>query len=77
MDQKSRVILALLMSGAMALMVTLLVTFLNLGFPHDFIVRWLKAYAIAWPIAAATADLVMPLARRATERIVASLGGTP
>jgi Protein of unknown function (DUF2798) len=73
MDSKARLILALLMSSVMVLMVTLLVTWLNLGFDPDFLLQWLKAYFIAWPIAAITAFLVMPPARRLTERIVALL----
>jgi Protein of unknown function (DUF2798) len=32
--------------------------------------KWLKAYFIAWPVAATTAFLIMPLARRLTDRIV-------
>src|SRR5690348_9097637 len=63
MDSKSR------------LMLTLLVTFLNLGLRSDFLVQWAKAYAIAWPVAATTAFVIMPGARRLTDRIVARLDG--
>ena len=73
MEAKSRVILALLMSSVMVFMVTLLVTYLNLGFDPDFLRQWVKAYFIAWPVAAATAFFVMPPARRLTERIMAIL----
>ncbi len=75
MDGKARLILALLMSSVMVLMVTLLVTFLNLGLPRDFLLQWAKAYIIAWPVAATTAFFIMPPARRLTERIVALLDG--
>ena len=75
MDSKSRLILALLMSSVMVLMVTLLVTFLNLGLRPDFLVQWAKAYAIAWPVAATTAFVIMPGARRLTDRIIARLDG--
>ena len=75
MDAKSRLILALLMSSVMVLMVTLLVTFLNLGLRSDFVLQWVKAYFIAWPVAAVTGFLVMPVARRLTERVVARLDG--
>ena len=44
----------------MVFMVTLLVTYLNLGFEPDFLVQWVKAYFIAWPVAATTAFLIMP-----------------
>ena len=75
MDFKSRLILALLMSSVMVMMVTLLVTFLNLGFAANFLGQWAKAYLIAWPVAATTAYLIMPPARRLTERIVTRLDG--
>jgi hypothetical protein len=75
MDGKARLILAVLMSSVMVAMVTLLVTFLDLGLPTDFVLQWVKAYVIAWPIAAATAYLIMPAARRWTTRIVAIIDG--
>jgi len=74
MDAKPRFILAALMSAMMVLMVTLLVTYLNLGFRSDFLVQWVKAYFIAWPIAATTGFLVMPMARRATDKIMKLVG---
>ena len=55
-------------------MVTLLVTYLNLGFRADFLLQWAKAYVVAWPVAATTAFLVMPMAQRVTGRIVKRLG---
>ena len=75
MDSKSRLILAVLMSAMMVFMVTLLATFVNLGLPGDFLLQWAKAYIISWPVAATTAFLVMPLAQRATRRIVALVEG--
>jgi hypothetical protein len=75
MDAKARMILALLQSSMMVLMVTLLVTYLNLGFDPDFLNQWMKAYFMAWPIAATTGVLVMLPARRLTERIVTLMDG--
>ena len=75
MDGKTRLILVLLMSGVMVLMVTLLVTYLNLGPRPDFLLHWIKAYLIAWPVAAATGFLVMPTARHVTDRIVHLIEG--
>ena len=70
---KARLILSLLMSSVMVFMVTLLVTFLNLGLVPDFLMQWAKAYLIAWPVAAGTAFTIMPGARRLTDRIMARL----
>jgi len=75
MEAKPRLILALLMSSVMVLMVTLLVTYLNLGFDPGFLGQWVKAYFIAWPVAATTCFFIMPPARRLTERIVALIDG--
>ena len=75
MDNKARFILAAIMSSMMVAMVTLIVTWLNLGLRHDFILQWAKAYIIAWPIAAITGYLVMPPARQLTDWIVAHIGG--
>ena len=62
------------MSGVMAFLMTALVTFLNLGFPPDFLARWLTAFAIAWPCAAVAAFIAIPLARRGTGFIVSIIG---
>jgi hypothetical protein len=76
MDNKARFILAATMSSMMVAMVTLIVTWLNLGLRHDFILQWATAYIIAWPVAALTGYMVMPMARRFTDRVVARIGGT-
>ena len=70
---KARLILSLMMSSVMVLMVTLLVTYLNLGLVPGFLLQWAKAYLIAWPVAAGTAFTIMPGCRRLTDRIVARL----
>jgi plasmid stability protein len=75
MTAKGRLIMAALMSSMMVFMVTLLVTYLDLGVRSDFLLKWAKAYFIAWPVAATTAFLVMPFAQRATSRILAMLEG--
>ncbi len=75
MDAKARFILATVMSAMMVFMVTLLVTWLNLGLRPDFLMQWAKAYIIAWPVAATTGFLVMPMARRATDGIMRMIGG--
>jgi hypothetical protein len=70
MQLLSRFILAAVMTAVMVFMVTLVVTFINLGLPSDFLKQWAKAYFIAWPIAAGTAFVIMPTARRITDAIM-------
>lgn len=67
-----RLLTAVIMTAMMVFMVTLTVTYLNLGFAGDFLMQWAKAYFISWPIAAIMAFLVTPIARRATNRIMSA-----
>ncbi|MEN3378758.1 MAG: hypothetical protein V7604_4113 [Hyphomicrobiales bacterium] len=75
MSAKERLILASTMSSVMVAMVTLVATWLNLGLRHDFVLQWAKSYVIAWPIAALTGFIVLPVARRLTTRILTLIGG--
>lgn len=73
MDGKAKFIFPILMAGVMAFLMTALVTWLNLGFPANYVTLWLKAFAVAWPAASAAAFIAIPLARRATTVIVGFL----
>jgi hypothetical protein len=75
MEAKPRLILAMQMSSAMVLMVTFLVTVLDLGLRAGFVNEWVKACFLAWPVAGITAFFLMPPGRRLTERIVALIDG--
>ena len=76
MDGKARLILVTAMTAVMVLMVTLIATVINIGLRADFIVQWIKAYLIGWPVAAITGYFIMPTARRFTARIVNLIDGT-
>jgi hypothetical protein len=75
MQGKARLIMAATTSSMMVFMVTLIVTFVNLGLPSDFLLQWVKAYVIAYPIAAGTAYLVMPTVQRFSLHMVARIDG--
>lgn len=74
MEGKARFIFPVTMAFFMALLMTAVVTFINLGLPADFIFQWLKAFAVAWPLASVVAFIAVPLARRITAKIVALVG---
>ena len=74
-SRKARFIMAATQSSMMVLMVTLIASYINLGLPRDFILQWAKAFIIAWPVAAGTAYLIMPMAQRFTARVVALIDG--
>jgi len=70
MDWRVRALTACFMTIVMVAVVTLIVTYLNLGFDPGFLGQWAKAFIIAWPIAATTGFFVMPAARGLAERLV-------
>ncbi len=76
MSHKQRFILGATMSSMMVFMVTLVATYLNLGPRPDFVFQWAKAYIVAWPVAACTAYLVMPMARRFTDVLITMIDGS-
>jgi hypothetical protein len=59
----------------MVFMVTLVATYLNLGWRSGFVVHWAEAFIIAWPIAAGMAYLVTPMSRRFTDRVMNRING--
>jgi len=73
-DGKARFIFPIVM---MVMMVTLLVTIINLGFPSDFLWQWAKAFALPWPVAALPAYFTTPIARHVTGKIVMAIDGSP
>ena len=74
MDWRVRALTAVFMTAVMVALVTLIVTWLNLGLVAHFLGEWGRAFIIAWPIAAGAAYVVMPGARALAERIVGEPG---
>jgi hypothetical protein len=74
MDGKARVIFPIIMAFFMALLMTAVITFINLGFPPNYFVQWMKAFAVTWPLASCVAFIAVPLARRITAAIVSVVG---
>ena len=75
MPPKPRLVLAITMTSMMVFMVTLVATYMNIGLRPDFLMLWVKAYFVAWPIAAGTAYLVMPMSQRFTARMMSRIEG--
>lgn len=75
MEGKARFIFPALLSGVMAFLMTAVVTYLNIGFPPDFLAKWMHAFVVAWPLAYCAALIASPLARRGTIWIIAKLDG--
>ncbi|MGL4494300.1 MAG: DUF2798 domain-containing protein [Beijerinckiaceae bacterium] len=74
MEGKAKFIFPVLMGGMMAFFMTAIITMINFGgIPDGFIGKWMKAFIIAWPLAALAAFVAGPFARRWTGTIVAAL----
>jgi hypothetical protein len=76
MEGKAKVVFPIVITAIIVFIVSAVVTFFNIGWRADFVPRWLSAFIIGWPVAAATAYLALPLARAITQRIVSAIEGT-
>jgi hypothetical protein len=76
MEGKARFVFPVVITAIIVFVVSGAVTFFNIGWRNDLVIRWWFTFAIGWPIAAATAYLAMPSARSLTERIVAAIERT-
>jgi hypothetical protein len=63
-------LIAFFMSALMAFAVTGVATAANTGVDATFVARWLRAYALAWPIAFLTALAIGPSVRRIVSSLV-------
>ncbi len=72
-DVIAKFLFPVVMAFFMALFMTAMVTFINLGLPPDYLYHWMKAFVIAWPLASCVAYLAVPIARRITAAITAVL----
>jgi hypothetical protein len=71
--KKTQIIRPTIVAAIMTFLVTMVITYVNLGLPPDFLRRWMIAWAVAWPVATVGAFIAIPAADRLTARIVALL----
>lgn len=64
-------VFALLLAGLMTLIVSGIVTAMNVGLPPDFAARWMRGWLTTWPIAFPALLVVRPLVQRLVERLTA------
>lgn len=58
----ARLIKSLVLVALMSLVLSGVLTFLNTGLDAEFLIRWIGAYAAAFPIAFVTLNFVRPVA---------------
>jgi len=74
MEGKARFIFPVVITAIIVFVVSAVVTVTNIGFSADFVPRWLKAFIVGWPVAAVTAFVAIPYARRLTASIERLIG---
>ena len=67
----SPLVFAVLLTGLMTLVISGVATAINVGFPSDFLGRWVRAWLPNWAIACPVLLLVRPYVQRLTERLTA------
>ncbi|MPY26213.1 DUF2798 domain-containing protein [Shewanella sp. YLB-07] len=67
---KQRIVFSLLMSFVLSLLMTLWITWINLGLAPNFLWLWAKAFILAWPAAATISFLFAPKVHNLSEKIV-------
>lgn len=66
---KHRIIFAVLMSFVLSFLMTAWVTYVNLGLHPDFVSYWMKAWAVAWPVAGGISFVFAPTVYQLAHRI--------
>lgn len=69
MNKKQKIIFAFFMSLTMTLIISGVLSVINIGFTADLLSSWLKSFSIVFPIAFPSAIFVAPLAKKLTEKI--------
>ena len=62
-------VFAVIMPAILAFLMTGVITFINTGFDMGFLLRWGRAFVIAWPIALSIVLLLGPHVRTLAERL--------
>ena len=75
MESVIKLIFPVIITGIIVFVVSAVVTFANIGAHPDFVARWLKAFLVGWPVAAVTAHLAIPYARRMAAAVERRIGG--
>ncbi|NRA85766.1 MAG: DUF2798 domain-containing protein [Gammaproteobacteria bacterium] len=67
---KHKILFTLIMSFILSSLMTLWVTYLNLGLSDNFLGHWRNAFLLAWPAAGIISFLFAPLAQKITNKVL-------
>jgi hypothetical protein len=69
-QKKFHLVFSFIMGAMMISLMTLVITFVNVGLVEDFIGRWLRAFLIAYVVGVPVIFFLAPMARKMTARFV-------
>ncbi len=69
-QKKFHLVFSFIMGAMMISLMTLVITFVNVGLVQDFVSRWLRAFAIAYVVGVPVIFFLAPLARKITGRLL-------
>jgi hypothetical protein len=73
-QKKFHLVFSLIMGAMMIFLMTLVITFINVGLTDNFFRLWMKAFSIAYVVGVPVIFFLAPVARKLTGRV---LGVTP
>lgn len=69
-QKKFHLIFSFIMGAMMISLMTLVITFVNVGMVQDFVGRWLRAFLIAYVVGVPVIFFLAPMARKITGRLL-------
>ena len=73
-QKRFHLVFSLIMGAMMIFLMTLVITFINVGLTANFLQLWMKAFGIAYVVGVPVIFFLAPVARKLTGRV---LGVTP
>lgn len=69
-QKKFHLVFSFVMGAMMILLMTFVITWVNVGLGADFFARWMKAFGIAYLVGVPVIFFMAPIARKITGRIL-------
>ena len=69
-QKKFHLVFSAVMGALMISLMTLVITFVNVGLVEDFVGRWLRAFLIAYVVGVPVIFFLAPMARKITGRLI-------
>ena len=69
-QKKFHLLFSFVMGAMMILLMTLVITSVNVGLTPDFFLRWMKAFGVAYVVGVPVIFFMAPVARKLTGRIL-------